>query len=206
MGYNPPSTNNADFPVGNVSWFDAIAYCNALSRTVGLEEAYVIDGGNSVRWKGLDALGYRLPTEAEWEYAGRAGTTGDLYNNVNPTSAVNAVAWHEGNSGDTFHPVGQKLPNSWGFFDMFGNIFEWCWDWYEENPEGASLDPVGPVDGEQRVQRGGYYKSLSFSLSNRSHWEPSNAAFLCGFRPVRSCPFPLPYRQIAAKLCKGFDP
>lgn len=193
MGNNPStSSKNADDPVENVSWFDAIAYCNALSRTEGLEEAYVIDGGSSARWKGLDALGYRLPTEAEWEYASRAGTTVERY------GALDDVAWWEGNSGNMTHRVGQKLPNPWGFFDMLGNVFEWCWDWYGTYPEGAAIGPVGPVDGKHRVSRGGcrLFRAGFATAGYRHLGEPGKGYPFLGFRPVRSCPSPLLYRQI----------
>jgi formylglycine-generating enzyme len=191
MGNNPSrNPKNADHPVDNVSWFDAIAYCNALSRTEGLEEAYVIDGGSSVRWKGLDALGYRLPTEAEWEYACRAGTTGDRYGDVD------AVAWWEGNSGDMTHRVGQKLPNPWGFFDMLGNVLERCWDVYETYPPGAATDPVGPVDGDYRVNRGGCWAYRDAQAGERFWGKPGERCPYFGFRPVRSCPSPLPNRRI----------
>jgi formylglycine-generating enzyme required for sulfatase activity/tetratricopeptide (TPR) repeat protein len=195
MGSNPSERHkNANNPVENVSWFDAIAYCNALSRTEGLEGAYVIDGEGSVRWKGLEALGYRLPTEAEWEYACRAGTTGDRYGDLD------AVAWWKGNSGiglkmKMTHPVGQKLPNPWGFFDMLGNVCEWCWDLYWTYPEGAVADPVGPEVGvnEARINRGGHFHSEAkeAQAGERFVGYPGTRYSFFGFRPVMSRPITL---------------
>lgn len=209
MGSNPsPSwdqNQNADHPVAYVSWFDAIAYCKALSRTEELEEAYATEGAGSVRWKGLDALGYRLPTEAEWEYACRAGTTGERYGDVD------AVAWWEGNSGignsgKIMHPVGQKLPNPWGFFDMLGNVCEWCWNWYGVYPEGAVTDPVGPeVSGgvtDLRVNRGGHFHSSAKQTraGERHLYMPDAGTMFCGFRPVRTYPIPPLHRQIERQI------
>ena len=213
MGNNPSSfahdiyrnvlglEKGADHPVEDVSWFDAIAYCNALSRSEGLEEAYVIDGGSSVRWKGLDALGYRLPTEAEWEYACRAGTSGDRYGDVDE------VAWWEGNSGTGLirtHPVGEKLPNPWGFCDMLGNVVEWCWDWYWIYPQGAAVDPVGPVDGTNgtsRVRRGGAcgFPAKYAQAGERLPGDPDDR-HSNGFRPVRSYPITLPHPLIDPQI------
>ncbi len=182
-----PSYENPDHPVEHVSWFDAIRYCNALSRAEGLKEAYVIEG-SSVRWKGLDALGYRLPTEAEWEYACRAGTSGDRHGDLD------AVAWWKGNSGLMVHPVGQKLPNPWGFFDMLGNVTEWCWDAWAPYPRGAAADPVGPAlsRNEMHVARGGgyCYDARYAQAGERSMGVQAPLKgvplFCVGFRPVRS--------------------
>ena len=176
-------SQNADAPVEQVSWFDAIGYCNTLSRNEGLEEAYVIVRKSSVVWKGLDAPGYRLPTEAEWEYACRAGSTCDRYGDVDD------VAWWDGNSGGNSHPVGQKLPNPWGFFDMLGNVFEWCWDWWGPYSQGAVVDPVGPADGSVRVNRGGgYLSSAEYRAGTRGMGPPGETSMFVGFRPVRSYP------------------
>ena len=165
-----------------MTWFDAVAYCNALSRADKLEEAYVIKD-HWVKWKGFDAMGYRLPTEAEWEYACRAGTSGDRYGDLS------SVAWWKGNSSLTTHSVGQKLSNPWGFFDMLGNVFEWCWDSHGSYPSSAVKDPVGDTqDAEQRVARGGcYVVDADHSSAGFRYWAESRAASqIIGFRPVKS--------------------
>ncbi len=125
-------------PVVEVSWKDAILFCNLLSQHSGLKECYLVsDDGESVvcNW---EADGYRLPTEAEWQYACKAGTTGYQY------GELDEIAWYQGNSEGMLHQVGQKLPNTWGLYDMLGNVWEWCWDLYDVK-----------VYGSYRVFRGG---------------------------------------------------
>ncbi|WP_327388790.1 formylglycine-generating enzyme family protein [Streptomyces sp. NBC_01207] len=159
-------------PAHSVSWWDAIRYCNALSRQEGLTPAYHLprtadtadggdggDGGDGeeghITWD-RDADGYRLPTEAEWEHACRAGTTGPRY------GPLDDIAWHRGNSGERIHEVGGRRPNPWGLYDMLGNVWEWCWDVYD--PE---------VYGSYRVLRGGgwfdEHWSCRASVRRRSH-------------------------------------
>ncbi|MEU2296706.1 formylglycine-generating enzyme family protein [Streptomyces antibioticus] len=143
-------------PVEGVSWWDAVHFCNALSRREGLTPAYrVPPGGESVTWDDT-ADGYRLPTEAEWEHACRAGTEGPRY------GPLDDIAWHRGNSGERIHTVGGRLPNAWGLYDMLGNVWEWCWDLYD--PE---------VYGGYRVLRGGgwfdEHWSCRASVRRRSH-------------------------------------
>lgn len=208
MGHNTSrDPERADCPVVQVTWFDAIAYCNALSRAEGLEEAYVIDKSSvqhkkvvgfdvkfweaqsiseaSVRWKGLDSPGYRLPTDAEWEYACRAGTTDRLH------GKQDAFAWSEDNSGGTLHPVGQKLSNPWGLFDMCGGVMEWCWDWYYDRAAAMPTEtenPTGPTHGEKRVCRGMTYSSNMKSDLTRLGYKPDHEGHSFGFRIVRSSP------------------
>ena len=158
MRNNPSKFRGSERPVERVSWFDAIAFCNALSRKEGLEEAYILtdlkgrpgEEGHSanVAWKGLDCLGYRLPTEAEWEYACRAGTTRARY------GALDDIAWYGKNSDET-HDVGTREPNAWGLYDMLGNVWEWCQDWYEEDLGSSPVtDPCGPAVSLGQVNRG----------------------------------------------------
>lgn len=123
-------------PMVDVSWFDAITFCNRLSALSGLDPCYWLDG-ESVAWH-QDADGYRLPTEAEWEYACRAGSTGVRY------GELDNIAWHAANAGNRPHRVGEKEANSFGLYDMIGNVWEWCWDRYDAE-----------VYGDYRVFRGG---------------------------------------------------
>ena len=143
-------------PVINVTWYDAIAYSNWLSERHGLVPCYG-GSGKLTEWDS-SCNGYRLPTEAEWEYAARGGSQslGNVYAGSNDPSAV---AWYDANSGDQLHPVGQKLPNELGLYDMSGNAYEWCSDWYGKSAYTASpqTNPSGPADGGKRVLRGGSY-------------------------------------------------
>ena len=183
VGANPSGFQDLDRPVEQVSWFDAVSFCNALSRRVGLEEAYVVNG-TQVRWKGLSCPGFRLPTAAEWEYACRAGTTGARYGNLDD------VAWYSSNSGSTTHPVRRKQPNAWGLYDTLGNVFEWCWDWWDTYPSGVVTDPVGPGSGSYRVGRGGSWSGgAQFArAAYRGRWTPGRRFVNLGFRLARSLP------------------
>ena len=154
MGSNPSNfTDRASTkPVEEVSWLDAAHFCNALSELEGLQPAYELgeaEAGDTVRWD-PQAGGYRLPTEAEWEYAARAGTS-TLYAG---SDDLDLVAWHVDNARRKTHPVGEKQPNAWGLYDMSGNVWEWTWDW-KAPYEGAATDPSGPQEGSHRVLRGG---------------------------------------------------
>ena len=141
MGSNPSHfTEDASRPVEQVSW-------NDVTQTNGfLDKLNTANPGNM----------YRLPTEAEWEYACRAGTTTRFYWGDDPNyTQITDYAWYDSNSGNTTHPVGQKTPNSWGLYDMSGNVFEWCQDWYGSYAAGAQTDPTGPSTGLYRTIRGG---------------------------------------------------
>jgi len=158
-------------PVVNVSWLDAIIFCNLLSRHEGLKECYAVgDDGESVVWD-RGASGYRLPTEAEWQHACKAGTSGYRY------GELDAIAWYHGNAGDSEHEVGKKLPNAWGVYDMLGNVWEWCWDLYDAN-----------VYGSYRVFRGGSWaeeaRGCGATCRRRSH--PTFRIDDLGFRLARS--------------------
>lgn len=144
----------ADRPVEQVSWLDTVTWCNALSRLTGRRPAYQRTG-DQVTWAAT-ADGFRLPTEAEWEHACRAGTTTSWWHG-DDEAGLAKVAWYDANANDTTHPVGKKLPNPWGLHDVHGNVWEWCWDWgdasyYAQSPKA---DPAGPPRGELRVMRGG---------------------------------------------------
>jgi formylglycine-generating enzyme required for sulfatase activity len=197
MGTNPSNFKGPNLPVENISWFDAVEYCNKRSQKEGLTPAYTISGaGNNltVDWN-RNANGYRLPTEAEWEYACRAGTTGPFNtgNNIT-TDQANYDGNHPYNNNakgtyrDKTTPVGSFAPNPWGLYDMHGNVYEWCWDWYGSYPSGAQTDPVGAVTGTYRVARGGgwYSNGQNLRSARRSFDGPLNGGSILGFRLVRS--------------------
>lgn len=189
-----------DCPVEMVSWFEAVDYCNALSARDGLTPAYAVDG-ESVRWnQAVD--GYRLPTEAEWEYACRAGTASAFYNGEITILSnygicdeldenLDEIGWYCVNTGKTHtQNVGQKLPNPWGIYDMSGNVFEWCWDWKEAYPPGPAVDPTGPDSGVKRVKRGGSWNNHGYQCRSafRAHTAPEDPKFTLGFRLARTVP------------------
>ena len=182
MGTNPSHFKGPNLPVEQVSWFDAVEYCNRLSLKEGLTPAYAING-NNVTWN-LEADGYRLPTEAEWEYACRAGTQTPFYSGT----SVDEAGWHSGNSGDKTRPVGEKLPNEWGLYDMHGNILEWCWDWLGDYPRGAQTNPQGASSGRSRVYRGGCWRFEANQTRSAYRFgnNPNFRSFLAGFRIARS--------------------
>ncbi len=148
MGVNPSKFKGANNPVETVRWEDAVDFCRKLSELPAEKAAGRV---------------YRLPTEAEWEYACRAGTTTN-YNFGDKATDLGLYAWCAVNSGGRTHPVGGKQPNSWGLYDMHGNVWEWCQDRFAPYPAGFLTDPTGPEDGSHRVIRGSSY-SLSGEFS-----------------------------------------
>jgi eukaryotic-like serine/threonine-protein kinase len=172
MGKNPSHfKDDPNQPVEKVSYFDAMGYCYTLTqveRKAGRLPAN---------------LEYRLPTEAEWEYACRAGTT-NLFSFGNSAAEADRFAWTAENSGAATHPVGQKLPNPWGLHDMHGNIWEWCLDWFAEYPAADTENPVGPEQGKFKVFRGGGWNNdVDFARSaNRFVMAPARGIFFVGFR------------------------
>ncbi|MGE0822577.1 MAG: formylglycine-generating enzyme family protein [Candidatus Binatia bacterium] len=145
-------SDDQQFPANYVNWFAAVVFCNALSQRVGLSPCYRIDGSH-VEWDPA-ADGYRLPTEAEWEYACRAGTSSKWFFGDDPPE-LGSYAWYSANSGSKVHPIGQKKPNIWGIHDMIGNVWEWCWDWYGDYPVDLTQtfnDPTGPEEGMRRAR------------------------------------------------------
>ncbi|MBU0550719.1 formylglycine-generating enzyme family protein [Myxococcota bacterium] len=190
MGNNPShfsdKPDSEQRPVENVGWFDVMAFCNALSkREGGMREAYQQVGD---KWRRIDgADGYRLPTEAEWEYACRAGTKTAYWSGENEGDLAR-VGWYDENSDGQTHPVGEKNANPYGLFDMHGNVLEWVEDWYGDYPIGDVTDPKGPSKGSGRVMRGGswYYGAFYARAANRLNALPSYRNRDLGFRLVRT--------------------
>jgi formylglycine-generating enzyme required for sulfatase activity len=172
-----------DLPVERVSWNDAVAFCNKLSAREGLKPYYQTGTGLPT---GGD--GYRLPTEAEWEYACRAGST-TRFSFGDEEASLGEYAWFDGNSDKKTHPVGQKRPNAFGLYDMHGNVWEWCWDGYEENyyANSPGADPVGPSQAADRVVRGGSWGSdpLLCRAALRNRFTPGGRYGDLGFRVAR---------------------
>jgi serine/threonine protein kinase len=173
-------------PRENVTWLDAVHFCNALSEVEGLRPYYRIDG-ERVACQG--GPGYRLPTEAQWEYACRAGSS-DLYDFGSDPALLTQHAWFQENSGDSVRPVGFWPANRFGLHDMHGNVWEWCWDWFGPYGSASCIDPTGPEQGTTRVLRGGswYDPAPSLCCSARISWEPNDTsmtAWKFGFRVAR---------------------
>jgi len=176
-----------NYPMYYVSWNEAIEYCNKRSVKEGLTPVYGGSGNNiTCSW---NANGYRLPTEAEWEYAAKGGGRDPLIYTYSGSNNAGAVAWHVGNSGNSAHPVGTKAPSSLGLYDMSGNVFEWCWDWYGTYPQGAQTNPLGAASGSYRVLRGGSWSNPAAEQVrsvSRSYLNPDFRNPNVGFRVVRS--------------------
>jgi formylglycine-generating enzyme required for sulfatase activity len=137
----------------------------------------------------FNASGYRLPTEAEWEYAAKGGNKNYLSYEYSGGDSVDRVAWYDGNSGGSTHPVGTKQANDLGLYDMSGNVYEWCWDWYGTYGSENQNNPAGPASpGTSRVARGGswFNEVRGVRLSNRYYGTPSYRLIILGFRLVRS--------------------
>jgi formylglycine-generating enzyme required for sulfatase activity len=185
MGTNPANFKGDDLPVEQVSWYDAVEYCNKLSLKEGLNPAYR-GSGNSISCD-FSASGYRLPTEAEWEYAARGGNKDPMSYEYSGGNSVDAAGWYSGNSGGRTHPAGTKVPNSLGLYDMSGNVWEWCWDWYGSYSGSSQTDPRGASSGTYRGLRGGsWFNSAQYLRSAvRVNDTPSYRNNNLGFRLVR---------------------
>ena len=192
MGTNPSYSKRSDRPVEQVRWDDAKAFCEKLTaqeKAAGrLPEGYE----------------YTLPTEAQWEYACRAGTTTALNNGKNlskleESPEMDEVGWYKYNGDNTTHPAGQKQPNAWGLYDMHGNVFEWCLDWFASYPTEVVTNPEGPAIGKSHVIRGGSYGSYAKYCRSayRSYNTPFYTSSYCGFRVAlaKSKDFDVPFAE-----------
>ncbi len=173
--------------MNNVSWYDAAEYANALSTSEGLDACFTCSGGTcDTAGDPYTCNGYRLPTEAEWEYAARAGTD-LLYAGSN---TLDDVGWYSGNSGYNPHPVAQLDPNAWGLYDMSGNAWEWVWDRYGSYSSSSVSDPTGSQSGSYRVYRGGGWLGApgNARVAYRNYYYPSDRHNSLGFRLTRTVP------------------
>ena len=188
MGTNPSKfQGDGRRPVELVTWYNAVAFCNALSAREGLQAAYEIAGprGTDVRVD-YASNGWRLPTEAEWEYAARGGIQSKGYTYAG-SNDLDSVAWYVGNAQGMTHLVGEKAPNELGIFDLSGNVWEWCQDWYGSYPNGEQTDPRGAAEDSDRVKRGGGWRvdPSDCAVGFRLFDVPSNRTYGIGFRVLR---------------------
>jgi formylglycine-generating enzyme len=168
MVSNPSKFKNPDHPVELVCWYDAEEFCQKLN-SAHEKEGVVPEG-----WR------WRLPTEAEWEYAARAGSDDPFY------GGLDEIAWYRRNSGGRTQPVKTKAPNAWGLFDMLGNVSEWCSDGHSDHPAGPIMDPVGPSADSRRVLRGGSWECGENHIRCAFRWstDPDYRFNNLGFRPA----------------------
>lgn len=180
-GNNPSEIIDMRLPVHNVSWIEAVQFCNLLSEHDSLVPAYKISGELVEIVDTAD--GWRLPTEAEWEYLCRAGSESDF----GGTGVLGEMGWYSDNSGLNPHAPGLRYENEFGLHDMHGNVWEWCWDYYSANYYSASPveNPKGPVIGEYRVLRGGSFAAGS-NFARASSRYTTDELFDVGFRVVRN--------------------
>ncbi len=188
-GHNPSQYKYPNHPAERVSWYDVVRWCNQLSERQGLRPAYEltdVDGKPQARWV-LESDGYRLPTEAEWEYAARAATNLTYAGSNRPDE----VAWFGASrrrEGQKTYRVGEKEPNGWGFYDMSGNVWEWCWEDMRGYTAADAVDPVGTVETQYRVCRGGsnYLDARQTRCSYRMRYDVNYRSLFVGFRVART--------------------
>jgi formylglycine-generating enzyme required for sulfatase activity len=195
------------YPAYSVSWYEIIKYCNLRSIDEGLTPCYTISSStdpadwgtvptsSNTTWDAAtcswNANGYRLPSEAEWEYAARGGIHNAdnlLYSGCHLETDLTNYAWYVGNQTGASHPVGEKLPNQLGLYDMTGNLFEWCWDWYGSYTSDVQIYPTGPTTGSRRVVRGSNWYNIAYDcrVANRYDDYPYYSTFYYGFRLSRT--------------------
>jgi sulfatase modifying factor 1 len=183
LGENPSYFRVSERPVERVNWYEAIVFCNMLSKITGLTPFYNLDRErkdpnnkspyDELKWTvsySPQANGYRLPTEADWKFAAQGG----IYSRNSEYAGsqfLEEVGWYDGNSGGETHPIGQLLPNELGLYDMSGNVWEWCWDWHGDNLGQPQYDPVGPIFGTDRLICGGSWSGdkIRCRIASRDH-------------------------------------
>jgi len=191
---NPSRFEGINHPVEQVSWYDAIEFCIRLNETLGLLPGFYTLNKNSkdknnkseyddLKWTvnlNPTGRGFRLPTEAEWEYAARGGENHGFAG----SNTLQHVGWYNANSHQETKPVGLKFPNAFGLHDMSGNVWEWCWDWYAEYDKKVLNNPLGAKSGTHRSDRGGSWHGLAIRCRTdyRSGWGPDNRRGSMGFR------------------------
>lgn len=187
---NPfPDKQDGTHPIVDVSWYDAVAYCNWLSEVMGKQPAYT--GTGSETQCNLKATGYRLPTEAEWKYAAYGGQKGKGWMKQTEyagSDSIDRVAWYgEDYSKGSTHPVARKKPNALGLYDLSGNVWEWCWNyWADAPPLDPEPDYAGPATGSSRVYRGGSWYNADVRVDSRDASDPGNQGRSLGFRLART--------------------
>lgn len=185
MQYNPSYFKKDELPVECVGWYEAVLFCNKKSEKDGLQACYTINGEQVQCDFRLN--GYRLPTEAEWEFAAIGGVRSRGFRYAGSDS-LDEVAWYSKNAEKTTHPRGQKRANELGLYDMCGNVFEWCWDWFDDFDSDYMANPTGPMNGKMKVVRGNNWVNgeSTSELNRRVHRGPYAVTHHQGFRIVHT--------------------